>query len=227
MKNSLNERISFEKMISDLSATFINLPATEVDKHIDEGLCRLGKFFEVERCFIFQFSKDRIQSHVYAWFANNIKPDWGILLGIYDKKLQVLADSLLHNEPVVYTKAEDIPHQARIVRNYVSKVGIKSCILIPIQVGGQVRGALVLDDRREFANPERFPQADKIIAADYPNAFGQISVDGFSYLVIVTRDHAYDQTVLEWAITTDAKYIGMIGSRKKIKTIISVRLTLK
>jgi xanthine dehydrogenase accessory factor len=78
---------------------------------------------------------------------------------------------------------------------------------------------VVIDDRKEYANSERFSEADKIIADDYPNAFGQISVDRFSYLVIVTREHVHDQTVLEWAITTDAKYIGMIGSRKKIKTI--------
>ena len=78
---------------------------------------------------------------------------------------------------------------------------------------------VVVDDRKEYANPERFPEADKTIADGYPNAFGQITVDRFSYLVIVTRGHVYDQTVLEWAITTDAPYIGMIGSRKKIKTI--------
>jgi xanthine dehydrogenase accessory factor len=78
---------------------------------------------------------------------------------------------------------------------------------------------VVIDDRKEYANTERFPEADKTIADDYSNAFGQIPVDRFTYLVIMTRDHAYDQTVLEWAITTDAKYIGMIGSRKKIKTI--------
>jgi len=78
---------------------------------------------------------------------------------------------------------------------------------------------VVIDDREEYANPERFPEADKTIANDYTNAFPQISVDKSSYLVIMTRGHAFDQTVLEWAITTDAKYIGMIGSRKKIKTI--------
>jgi xanthine dehydrogenase accessory factor len=78
---------------------------------------------------------------------------------------------------------------------------------------------VVIDDRKEYANPERFPEADKTIADDYTNVFSQISVNNFSYIVIVTRAHAYDQTVLEWAITTDAKYIGMIGSRKKIEKI--------
>ena len=78
---------------------------------------------------------------------------------------------------------------------------------------------VVIDDRRDYANPERFPEADETVADDYPNIFSQIAVNNLSYLVIVTRGHAYDQTVLEWAVTTDAHYIGMIGSRKKIKTI--------
>jgi xanthine dehydrogenase accessory factor len=78
---------------------------------------------------------------------------------------------------------------------------------------------VVIDDREEYANPERFPEADKTIADDFTNVFSQIAVNTFSYIVIVTRGHAYDQTVLEWAVTTDANYIGMIGSRKKIKTI--------
>jgi len=77
---------------------------------------------------------------------------------------------------------------------------------------------VVIDDRQEYSNPERFPDADKTIANDYSRVFSQIAVNNLSYIVIVTRGHAYDQTVLEWAITTDAYYIGMIGSRKKIRT---------
>ncbi|MFH0813040.1 MAG: XdhC/CoxI family protein [Pseudomonadota bacterium] len=84
---------------------------------------------------------------------------------------------------------------------------------------------VIIDDRKEYANPARFPEADKTIADDYPNTFSQVSVDKFSYIVIVTRGHAHDQTVLEWAITTDAQYIGMIGSRKKIKTIYEHLMT--
>lgn len=78
---------------------------------------------------------------------------------------------------------------------------------------------VVIDDRKEYANPERFPEADKTVAGAYPNTFSQLSVNPYSYIIIVTRGHAFDQTVLEWAITTNACYIGMIGSRKKIKTI--------
>lgn len=77
----------------------------------------------------------------------------------------------------------------------------------------------VIDDRPEFANKERFPEAEQVIAGKFDLAFPQLKVNRSSYLVIVTRGHAFDQEALEWAITTEARYIGMIGSRKKIRTV--------
>jgi len=83
-------------------------------------------------------------------------------------------------------------------------------------VGFQV---VVVDDRPQFANKERFPEAEEVIAEEFPLALPKLKVNRSSYLVIVTRGHAYDQEVLEWAVNTEAKYIGMIGSRKKIQTV--------
>jgi len=79
--------------------------------------------------------------------------------------------------------------------------------------------AVVVDDRPQFANKERFPEADEVIAEEFPLVLPKLKVNPASYLVIVTRGHAYDQEVLEWALKQDAKYIGMIGSRKKIQTV--------
>ncbi len=76
-----------------------------------------------------------------------------------------------------------------------------------------------IDDRPDFANQERFPEAAEVIAEDYEIALPKIQVNRSSYIVIVTRGHAYDQEVLEWAINTEARYIGMIGSRRKIQTV--------
>jgi xanthine dehydrogenase accessory factor len=80
---------------------------------------------------------------------------------------------------------------------------------------------VVIDDRPEFANRERFPEADEVIARDFPLAFQQLAANRTSYIVIVTRGHLQDETVLEWAVRTDAAYIGMIGSRKKNQTVFS------
>jgi xanthine dehydrogenase accessory factor len=77
----------------------------------------------------------------------------------------------------------------------------------------------VVDDRPQFANRERFPEAQEVIAEEFPFVFSKLKVNRSSYLVIVTRGHAYDQEVLEWALGQEVKYIGMIGSRKKIQTV--------
>jgi xanthine dehydrogenase accessory factor len=78
----------------------------------------------------------------------------------------------------------------------------------------------ICDDRSEYANPQRFPDADDIVVEDVERTFDRIQVDGRSYIVIVTRGHMCDRTVLEQALRTPARYIGMIGSRRKTLTIL-------
>ncbi|MDR3561567.1 MAG: XdhC family protein [Negativicutes bacterium] len=74
---------------------------------------------------------------------------------------------------------------------------------------------VVLDDRSEFANRERFPEAAEIILLESFQSLPELAVDEDSYLVIVTRGHLHDKTILEWSLRTPAGYIGMIGSRRK------------
>ncbi|HTJ87412.1 MAG TPA: XdhC/CoxI family protein [Terriglobales bacterium] len=77
----------------------------------------------------------------------------------------------------------------------------------------------VVDDRESYANRERFPNAREIIAEDYELAMGRVSPSETSYIVIVTRGHRDDMRVLRWAVQTQARYIGMIGSKRKTITI--------
>jgi len=79
---------------------------------------------------------------------------------------------------------------------------------------------IVLDDRKEFANADRFPTADQVLVLDrFDIALEGLGLDTNSFIVIVTRGHRHDQTVLAQSLKTDACYIGMIGSHKKRDTI--------
>jgi xanthine dehydrogenase accessory factor len=80
---------------------------------------------------------------------------------------------------------------------------------------------VVIDDRAEFANPERFPEADEIFSEDFFAAFSRLRINDSSYIAIVTRGHQFDEKVLEWAVQTEARYIGMIGSKKKNEVIFA------
>lgn len=75
---------------------------------------------------------------------------------------------------------------------------------------------IVVDDREEFANEERFQTADEIkVIPSFDKLTNHISINHNSYIVIVTRGHSYDKEVLAQMLQTDAKYIGMIGSHSK------------
>jgi xanthine dehydrogenase accessory factor len=78
---------------------------------------------------------------------------------------------------------------------------------------------VVIDDRPNYANKERFPDADEFVIDDLAKAVPGLSINRVSYVVIACRGHEEDQEVLEQVLKTDAAYIGMIGSKKKVKTI--------
>ncbi len=79
-------------------------------------------------------------------------------------------------------------------------------------------GVGVVDDRELFANAERFPMA-QAIQTSYEEAFQRIKPNSASYLVIVTRGHKEDMRVLAWAVRTQARYVGMIGSKRKVLSV--------
>ena len=74
------------------------------------------------------------------------------------------------------------------------------------------------DDRESFANKERFPQAGEIYTT-YQDAFDKLRPNASHFILIVTRGHKDDMRVLAWAVRTNARYIGMIGSKRKVITV--------
>jgi xanthine dehydrogenase accessory factor len=96
-------------------------------------------------------------------------------------------------------------HVAGFISTYARSVGFR---------------VIVMDDRPEYANPERFPDADAILVEDFRRSTDAVRIDAGTYVVIVTRGHAWDETVLEQVVRTEACYIGMIGSRRKTQAIL-------
>ncbi len=73
----------------------------------------------------------------------------------------------------------------------------------------------VVDDRQEFANSDRFPEAEQTLVSDYESAFDKLQIGGNSFVVIATRGHRYDATVTAAALRSPASYVGLLGSRRK------------
>jgi xanthine dehydrogenase accessory factor len=78
----------------------------------------------------------------------------------------------------------------------------------------------IIDNREAFANAERFPEAEATYAEEYEDVFPKLPVNSSSYIIIVTRGHRDDMRVLRWAVSTPAKYIAMIGSKRKTISVV-------
>lgn len=80
----------------------------------------------------------------------------------------------------------------------------------------------VLDDRPMFANEERFPEAEEVIAAPFGEALSGYSFDNQTYVAIMTRGHAHDLECLVEVLDKPAAYIGMIGSRRRVRGVLDM-----
>ncbi|NOX37912.1 MAG: XdhC family protein [Calditrichaeota bacterium] len=110
--------------------------------------------------------------------------------------------------------------------------GITAPVTLILLGGGHVNKAIaslarhldfriiVIDDRAEFANPERFPEADEIYVAPYDQALRQFNVPRNAFIIAATRGHRYDDRAVQAAVATPARYIGVLGSKRKILMIL-------
>ncbi len=78
---------------------------------------------------------------------------------------------------------------------------------------------VVVDDRADMASEARFPHAAERLVGDIEEILGAVPISPSTYVVIVTRGHALDKEALRTVIDTPAAYVGMIGSRRKVRVI--------
>ena len=80
----------------------------------------------------------------------------------------------------------------------------------------------IIDDRIEYANPEKFPIADDFYVDSWEEVFKRLPVNNSSYLFIATRGHTLDLLCLQFALQSSARYIGMLGSLKKNQSLFEL-----
>lgn len=95
-------------------------------------------------------------------------------------------------------------------------------IAVPLAHYAKVLGfdVIVVDDREKYASRERFPDADTVIAADFGATLQDFPITLATYVVIITRAHTYDEESLRLILDRPWAYLGMIGSRRRVQTVL-------
>ena len=94
----------------------------------------------------------------------------------------------------------------------------QSIAAIAAQAGFSVT---VLDDREAFANRERFPMADQVICGDFVEELRRFPIDVNTYIVLVSRGHKQDEISLREVVRSNAAYVGMIGSLRRVGAVLT------
>jgi len=198
----------FEGSKKIITAVLTDIEGRDISKSL------LGEMFLFDSEGIIEFSSDKMEAELQNYLLDEdirnqlLEADRRINESKLTKlKLDKKNELEFFLEPVL-----DSPQLIVFGAGHIAEPLVKIASLLDFSI-------TVVDDREEFLNFNNFPTADQLVLKPYTEYFADTKITENDYLVIVTRGHQYDYQVLKNVIRSGAKYIGMIGSSRKIKTV--------
>jgi PAS domain S-box-containing protein len=172
VEKSLIERLTFETLLSNLSTTFLNLPEERVASNLAESLGRMGALLQLDRITLYEFSQDRTQLTVnFAWTKQRTQSVHAVLKS---NQLPWWTDHILRGKVLVTSDVNALPDEASLEKEFLRTRGIISTASVPLEVGGEVFGAMVFaSTTRRVVWSEDFVQRLKMLAEIFSNALGR------------------------------------------------------
>jgi GAF domain-containing protein len=169
----VQERLRFETLLAELSATFVNLYANQVDSQIESALQRLVMFLGTDRGALAELliaQKQMVITHSYHTPA--APPHTRIIL---DERLPWYTRAIYQGEVLRFSALpDDLPPEAVQEREYCIGVGLKSDVMIPLKVMGSVVGAIgfgSFSGKREW--PDELIQRLRLVGEIFTNALAR------------------------------------------------------
>jgi len=145
-QRALDERGRFERIISELSAMLIGLPANEIDKKMEDGLGLIGRFMDVDRCFVMQFAEDKTEFRLtHMWLAENVAWDERLFTMLLREDVPWFANRMLSGKPLIFESRDEMPASAVSEHAYCESVDLQSTAIVPLIVAGDVIGNFGFD----------------------------------------------------------------------------------
>jgi len=163
------ERLRFERLLSDLSAMFVNIPIKQIDAEIERGLQKTGEFLSVERVTLLEFTEGVSTLQPVASFtASGFEP---YRSSDFPHSMPWIVTQVGKGEQVVLNRIlDDLPPEASTDKAYLQSIGLRSKVLIPIKVGGNVEFAISLSSfHRERRWPDELVKRMRLLGEIFVN----------------------------------------------------------
>lgn len=164
----LESQFEFEKLISNLSARFVNLPVEQVDEEIEKGLQQLWKFLQIDRCRLLKISGDKKKATVIH--AHSAEGSSGLSDVSYSDDFPWHSERLLSGETICIN-IKDLPPEADFDKRSAERIGIRSHMLIPLKVDESVTYVLTAStNKNEKIWPEDVVSRVRLVGEIFANA---------------------------------------------------------
>jgi PAS domain S-box-containing protein len=143
----LQEKLKFEQLLSKLSARFVNLPASDVDTNINDGLQLVNELVDVDEIYILQFQSGKGTAGItHGWFKSGIVRELEFKASEFIHVLPWAGRKIIENEIIVFERMEDeLPVEAVNEREYLRQIGLESAVVIPLFAGKKNLGAFFIE----------------------------------------------------------------------------------
>ncbi len=220
-----HELFQFEKILSEISSMFANLPAEEVDKHIGYGLERIGRFLNADRCNHSQYYRAKeTAAKLYSWVNEGIEPLPEPL--DTDKMFPWTISRLLRGKTIHFSHLEEVPKSATMDLESWRKIGTKSHVNVPISIGGPIVGALSVTAVTEHrAWPKEIVQRLRLVGEVFSNALVRKKKElevmhAFTQIKKLKIQLEADFTYLQEEIEFKYDHHNMIGNSEPFKSMM-------
>lgn len=143
-------RIEFENLVASISSHFVNLPASEIDKGIDDALERIGKFMGVDRSYVFLFSHDlTLINNTHEWCNKGISPQIENLQQLPAEEFPWWIGQLKKHNIINLSSLDEIPKHGEKLKKVLRDQNILSLVVVPMIYEGNVKGFLGFDSVRK------------------------------------------------------------------------------
>ena len=149
----IDEMLRYERLLSEVSATYINLPRDEVEKVLRKDFGRLSRLLGVDRCILYRVDSNMRFTHLEKPFLWSPDEDadaieeldrfWAKMPNLFDN-LQYCFDKWYRGEHLAWTRLDDLPSEAEKMKQLYGRFGVKSGIAVPVSVAGTTIAALVV-----------------------------------------------------------------------------------
>jgi transcriptional regulator with GAF, ATPase, and Fis domain len=224
---SLNDRLCFENMLSSLSASFINLPDTEVDDRICIALQQIGEYAGVDEAFLFQFKASATDTGVtHSWYRSGQVREFSFEADQILELFPWAAGKFMNNEPVVFSAPGRLPTEASAERAYLENVGLKASVVIPLIFDSELRGLLFVQSFEEKQWRAHFSQQIHLAAQVFFSALQRKAVDQKLQAALTNISELKEQLeaenlMLQQEIETQSNHDEIVGSSPEMKRVIT------